>query len=336
MVGQLANDEADIILSAISFTLDRTTAIDLTSSLITTLVTMTGLKPEKTITGGYKAFLKVFSSTTWIGLITLAIAVGATTSIVLGNKNALGFFKNFQLGTIVLGFSCLQLGNVISGISPSWRMLQVTIALCGYLCFTAYTSDLTAILTVGQLSHLPKNFKQIISHDYRILAAKGSWPVDHMKSRPLGSIMRKVYDNHTTLFTYDGDMKAMLHKLSVDPKLLYYGDSLQFYKHNNLQIVKDFDERTLIKLSIGLQKDSELLSLFNHHILKMGQSGLLSKLSRKWIHDDNPGDWSERIFVDEATAIGFSNVVFVLLVLACGAALAIILACIEKIEECRK
>ncbi len=333
MVGQLLNDEADICLSALALTSDRAQAIDFTLSLVTSPVTITGLKPGNNIKGGYKAFLKVFTYTTWIGLGIMALALGISTSIVLGNTNLKIYWKTFQLGVIHFGLSCLQLGNIISGKLNAWKILQLTIALCGYLIFTAYTSDLTAILTVGQPGRLPRNFKEIISDGYRILAAKGAWPAVNMKNKPPGSFMRKAFDNHTTLYQYDGDMDSIVHKMSADPKLLYYGDSMHFSKHRNLEAVSDLEEIYKFLLPIGLQKDSELRIMLNHHILKMKQSGLLSKLFRKWMQDDSPGDWSERIFEEQATSIGYSNVLLPVLILVGGSLTSILLACLEKLKS---
>ncbi len=332
MVGQLTNDEADICLSGISMVLDRAEVMDFTLTIVSALNTMTGLKPGKNIRGDYKAFLEVFDETAWMGLAAVAIIVGTTTSTILLTKHNVGCWKNFQLGMVKFGLACLQLGDVTSGKLQAWRVLQVTIAICGYLCFTAYTSDLTAILTVRQSSQLPKSFGEIISNDYRIMVGKGAWPAIRMESSLPGSDMNKAFNNHTILFNYDGDMETIFQKMTADPKLLYFGDSLHFNKHAKFKIIKDFEEVRISKLAFGLQHDSEFRSIFNHYISKMFQGGIISKLSKRWLQDDNPGDWSERIFVDEAAAIGFGNVLFPLLLLVGGSVIAIFLACFEKSE----
>ena len=45
----------------------------------------------------------------------------------------------------------------------------------------------------------------------------------------------------------------------------------------------DIEERAWILVSIGMQKDSELLELFNRHVLKMLETGVIERLRRKWL-----------------------------------------------------
>ena len=45
----------------------------------------------------------------------------------------------------------------------------------------------------------------------------------------------------------------------------------------------DIRERAWILVSIGMQKDSELLELFNRHILKLLETGVIERLRRKWL-----------------------------------------------------
>ncbi len=334
MVGQLAVKEADIGVSGLAQVLERTEVINFTFALTSALNTITGLKPRKSMRGGYKAFFVLFNSTAWVGFAIMTIIVSISASIIRMNTNVKGTWKAFQCGMVKFGLACMQRGDVISGRLQAWRLLQITTAFCGYLWFTAYTSDLTAILTVGQADQLPKDFQEIIEGGYRILAAKGVWTTARMENSLPGSDMRRAFDSHTTLYAYNGDLEPVLHRMTADPKILYYGGTLPFLKHPNFKIVTDFKEAAVFQLPFGLQKDSEFQFMFNYHIVKMSQAGLFSKLSHIWYKEDKPGDWSERIFVEEATAVGYFNVLFPLLLLPSGALFAIFLAWIEKIEAC--
>ena len=45
----------------------------------------------------------------------------------------------------------------------------------------------------------------------------------------------------------------------------------------------DIKEQVWIFVSIGMQKDSELFELFNHHILKMLETGVVERMRKKWL-----------------------------------------------------
>ena len=42
-------------------------------------------------------------------------------------------------------------------------------------------------------------------------------------------------------------------------------------------------ELVWIFVSIGMQKDSELFELFNHHILRMLETGVVERMRKKWL-----------------------------------------------------
>ena len=45
----------------------------------------------------------------------------------------------------------------------------------------------------------------------------------------------------------------------------------------------DIKEQVWIFVSIGMQKDSELFELFNHHILKILETGVVQRMRKKWL-----------------------------------------------------
>ena len=52
-------------------------------------------------------------------------------------------------------------------------------------------------------------------------------------------------------------------------------------------VTLDIKEKITFPVSIAIQKDSELLALFNHQIVRMIETGVLHRMRKKWL--DIPG-----------------------------------------------
>ena len=78
--------------------------------------------------------------------------------------------------------------------------------------------------------------------------------------------------------------------------------------------------------AIGLRKHSEFTKMFDYHILKMRQSGLLAKMLE---------DWNKKIIAlesdpgIEAYPLAYDNLLFPFLILSTGTAIALLLLILE-------
>ena len=93
-------------------------------------------------------------------------------------------------------------------------------------------------------------------------------------------------------------------------------------------IVKSFEISS--KYSPSLRKNSEFSPLFNYHLLKNMQGGLIPNEVAKAMRDGHPEpgrDWE----VKDAPALSISNLFFPLLVISGGAGLALVLVVAEFI-----
>ena len=75
-------------------------------------------------------------------------------------------------------------------------------------------------------------------------------------------------------------------------------------------------------------QNSELTELFNHHLVKMTESGLLQKLRRKWIDPD----WQE-IGIAEADSLGYEHLFLLFCIVGVGAAGALIVLAAELCQR---
>ena len=65
------------------------------------------------------------------------------------------------------------------------------------------------------------------------------------------------------------------------------------------------DEAVQFNEAIALRKNSELTALFNHHIFKLLQTGVVDRIRHAWM-DRADGDY----WVVEAVTLGYENVLF--------------------------
>ena len=81
---------------------------------------------------------------------------------------------------------------------------------------------------------------------------------------------------------------------------------------------------------MALQKNSEFRNLFNCGLLKIESSGLIRKLEKVWLQNNQ--SWSEtHLDVDSAVSLGYYNLAFPFLTFAVGLGIAIGLSCKEKL-----
>ena len=114
-------------------------------------------------------------------------------------------------------------------------------------------------------------------------------------------------------------------------RVVIYGTALSFVHAHDFVVLKDFEDRRIVHVAFGLQKDSELKGLLDHHIFKMLQTGVVNSLEMKWVKDNRPPDWSHRIFQEDAMPLGFNHLVFPVIVMILGIMACLIVLCFENL-----
>ena len=121
--------------------------------------------------------------------------------------------------------------------------------------------------------------------------------------------MRWVYENQML-----GDDTAILEDynrifsmIKEEPRTLVYLVHNSHSKEPRWQILQglDIEEKVNIMISIALQKDSEFAELFDHHVIKMQEKGILDRIRHEWT-DDKDQDYGKF----EAGSLDFQNTAF--------------------------
>ena len=90
-------------------------------------------------------------------------------------------------------------------------------------------------------------------------------------------------------------------------------------------------------LAWAFQRDSELAPLFNYHLDKMQQTGVIDRLHHKFVGDSNNGETeAEDIEVQDFGGLGYEKVTFPFLALLSGLFVACLLLGLETAGACKK
>ena len=101
--------------------------------------------------------------------------------------------------------------------------------------------------------------------------------------------------------------------LQENPNLILLGSASSILSYER-SIALNLNDSLREHVSFAFTRDSELLEAFNTFLLRMKQTGVLQRIQQKWIPNDN-----QKQEANAAIVLGFENLSFPFLILACGA-----------------
>ena len=152
-----------------------------------------------------------------------------------------------------------------------------------------------------------------------MVVARGSYMESILKGSPKGSALAKLYE--TQLKDRPQNLRETIAEVSetiaTGGYMSYGGVLAQINVPGAVQY--DVEERVFNQAGIALQKGSEFTEAFEHHILKMRQSGLLRQSALKWLPQPK-----KKLPGCQLTAqrLNLDNLLFVFVMLGGGALLA--------------
>ena len=87
--------------------------------------------------------------------------------------------------------------------------------------------------------------------------------------------------------------------------------------------------KLILCLGFGLQMGSEFREVFNYHLLKLTEHGILKRIYNRWPDTSR----NEEFGIAEAATLGFENLLFPFSLLAMGMTAAVVLAAFEAIAK---
>ena len=297
-------------------------------------------------------YVEVFGVQQWVIVIVLLVSLGSVLSLVFvsniletdgkfGTKR--GAKKEYQLNSISSSFVLIylyaaQMGSHTNSRKMSPRILTLTASFLTFLIFVAFSTDITAEMTSNPSDIPIRTFEDVIKHDYKVVSISRYY--SHLlKSAKHGTAKNIVFNsNFKRLYlkpTNISHVKALFEVISEPKTLLYTVFSATQFKDPEIQqyfnqlFALKMDDAVYGIMTMGLQKDSEFLEIFNYYLLKQFETGFSRRLYRQY----HAGFFTNENFeMNEPQPLGFSHVMFCFILLAFGICLSTMITIMELIS----
>ena len=298
IVGMLVDKTIDISAIGLLMMPERRIAVDLcypTFREENTLMTAITTKNKLNVW----VFMEIFPITAWAATFAFTIVTALSFSLMARQSISQGMTLMVRL--------FIQLGYDVRTPTKASRMLVLVSAMSFCVIFIYYTSDLTTRMTTEPPKLSIRSFEDVITKGYKVVAYEDG--MDALIDAPRGSAMEDVYKNHMLGPGYDDKYEAIsvfLNEYSGD-KVLLYGVFDPYSEHElEKQLTGlNVEEGFPIFEGVGLQKNSEFTEMFNYHIFKLYEMGVMDRLKHKYVDKPN-----KEFGFPEAITLGYENLLF--------------------------
>ena len=313
IVGMLVDRDIDVSAVGILMMPERLAAIDFCWPTFSEEITLMTVKSTRSKLNVW-VFMEIFPMAVWV--ISLALIILATLFFSVASK--LPISESFAL-MVRLG---LQMGYQVLTPNRTTKVLLLVSAMCLNLVFIFFTCDLTTRMTVEPPKLDIRSFEDVTRKGYMVVTAS----LNHekkLKTALKDSAMKEVAENNIINFDHDVKDRYRPTRLFVnghwDDKVVLYGtyDPHSDNELENQLIGLKIEEAYNEYEGIGLQKYSEFTELFNYHIMKLFEMGMVDRLMRKHVikHDKEYG-------IAEPITLGYENLFFPFGIILLGVILA--------------
>ena len=250
-VRMLLDEKTDVVTCGLSRTNDRAKVIDFTLPLVQVRATL----------------FKTKSPYLWRSVVLMSVIV-ISAALPMVNRFRGDAKSSVQLYRMAI-FS---------------RVFFFAYGVAAYLTFENYSHFLEDFAVLRPMSAEVRSFQDVVRHNYSVVAVKSTGSHGLLARSEPGSPMQKLYGEFM-----ENNPDAMVENIvDARQKLLESGDKTLLFGSSQMMdgVTGNFQQLNItdgVDCQVGwaFQKDSEFTQLFNHHILKMRESGLLSKIMAK-------------------------------------------------------
>ena len=322
LIGDLVHKEADIAPSGLYLVKWRQEVVDFTLPVLEDLQTFIAKESSgKAI--NYTVYFEIFLPQAWI---LVCISFVSMTFIfyflTLMDKRQANTIHEVLLSIAASGRQLIQRPQDISRFTyVGARMTLLIFALHSYVLFAYYTCNLKAAMTSTAPRIGISSFEDARRNGYKVLVIDGSSHSLRVKDKGLNLMMLKP---HAGTSYPELIAKTMSEESS---KVLNFGSSLSFAGSREFYPLTITESLTQM-VSFALQQDSEYRELFNHHLKKLDEKGILDILGEKYLPKRTTPQ-----YMLEAIPLGYDNVLFPSLVMFLGISFSLLMVCIERFRR---
>ncbi|TRY72054.1 hypothetical protein TCAL_17138 [Tigriopus californicus] len=323
MVGMLVRNESDVCISSLSITQQRNEVIDYSQTIIQDVFTVVAIKNSGHHINVW-VYLEVFRKSAWFFMLVLLSGLAFTFFIIqflhLENLHPDSEPFSFLNGVALVSLILFQRDYSLMKTRLTTRILFYITCTSSFLFFAYYTAVLTSSMTVQPQATPIASFRDIIGTDYKLTTIENSAMSDAILLSKVGTPLKTLLDtsmaDNPKSFTENLSSEQIEALILDDPKILFFTTAIQFqirpfFKVQPLPLVDQLYDNQ----GFGLQKDSEFLDVFNYHLHHFKETGMLYKNHVKWIAPNHARGSSTQ---SEKVVLGYENLLFPFLILACG------------------
>ena len=203
------------------------------------------------------------------------IIVSSVAFMILENVGRANFHGNTDSEEFTVSNSlALSLGLLIQNSysvetsKASSRILYIAISASTLVLFAYYTCDMTSRLT-GPPATPIKSFAEAKKNGYKIIINPEGTSANYLRDKD-----QQLYENSLKIPNL---MAPPIERMLKNPNYLYFAeDSYSATRKEFTSLI--IDETSLVNYAFAFQLNSEFTDLFNHHLLKMRETGIIQRL----------------------------------------------------------
>ena len=325
IIGTLMNGSADFSSAGLVVSQKRKKVIDFSLTVAEDRFYLYHLSSQKFASQlNVLAFLNIFNVLVWVAtaVTTFLIAVMAILTDMQTGKEELDTFSPYLLGVWFPSKGSTSTADVRS---HTRRVLLLCAGLMTFFLSTSFSVDLIAHMTAGSTLNI-RGCSDLKKSNAKLFALGGTVMADLLTDgflsncQSISVLLDSTCDHDCTLGALKNEASSSI--------AVYYATEL-FDSH--LANIPGFPSPAA-PIAYALTKDSELTGLFDHHLLKLIQNGVLNRLYYHWVASYrerySAGSFSSS---SEVTALSFDQLFFPMLVMGSGMSAALAVSCFERL-----
>ncbi len=340
LVGMVQRGGADFAAAGLAITYQRSTVINFGFAFGDSRSALIMQDPQFSSSGfqvNWTSFISVFSELSWL-LIGVALLLVYVAHLAVHGRflhgNGQQNISNCKMRSMLdSAFPSSSLFNLATR-SASTRLLFMTTALASTVLLTYYEGMLTSFMTAKPQVTKIGSLGDTLNSDYTIVLFRGAKQEADLYTAPIGTAKREIYE--TTIKgnsrSYYESRESVENALWNNRHYALYTSEFSLTGTPGVIRITNLKDAPLDRMALAFAKDSELLDFFNHHIIKVHQSGILNFLKDKWLKKRAPdpicGKREER-----ASPLGYSNLILPTLVFWVGALCAALVSMFESLSK---
>lgn len=325
LVGMLVHNEIDIQVTGLNWLKERDEVIDYVMPVLSdrnTLIARISQAQEVQVW----AYLNIFSYDVWSTIcLNLIVFSGFLFFLHFIGHEVFVAPRRREIIPLIIGAPVRQLIQIPYELNPVHLSSKISIlafAIGLYVLFAHYTCNLTANMVATPQKEDIRSLEDVSKLGYKIAVVAGT--STELILRPLAERARVdvEYLHVSKERNHSSDMSNYMKTKSNALIFTGYLSSLQIDGIHQI----DIKESSSMDLSFTFQKNSPYSQLFNYHLQRMDEEGVIHRLQKKWLSKRD-----SRFNLDSPLSLGYNNLVFPFLTLILGCFAALLISLCERV-----